>query len=188
MKTIVSKIKDRRSFVKGRDTMEVGYPWLTFGCIMALEYLINRDMKVLEFGSGGSTVFFANNCSEVKSYETDPKWYEVVRSKLAEYGHVTLCLDTELGNLDSLTRELDNYYDIILVDSGWVFDSAGVKHSPQRGLIAKNCISKLKVGGYLIIDNYLHYGLKGLNLLGFDVFTFDDFNYSGRGTKICKKL
>lgn len=186
MQTIVSQIKDRRTFFKGTDTMDVGYPWLTFGAIMTLESIVNKDMKVLEFGSGGSTVFFAKNCGYVESFETDENWFETVYERLRDYSNIRLVLGTEKENIE-LLKDIHVDYDIILVDSGWVRDETG-KHSPQRGLIAKLAIEKLKVGGYLILDNYEHYGLKDVDLSRFEVYTFDDIGYSGRGTKICKKL
>lgn len=66
MKTIVGKITSRRTFIKGEDTLKIGYPWLTYGAIIALEAIVNKRMRVLEFGSGGSTIFWAKKLQKCK--------------------------------------------------------------------------------------------------------------------------
>ena len=65
MKSIITKIPSREAFLKGEDTLKIGYPWLTYGAVIALEEVIKPDFKILEFGSGGSTFFFANNAESV---------------------------------------------------------------------------------------------------------------------------
>ena len=34
-------------------------PWISFGAILFLEKILKKDMQVYEYGSGGSTLFFA---------------------------------------------------------------------------------------------------------------------------------
>ena len=54
--------------------------WL--GAIYELDILLCPSDCVLEFGSGGSTLFFARRCHEVYSYETDIDWHNSVRDIL----------------------------------------------------------------------------------------------------------
>jgi predicted O-methyltransferase YrrM len=186
MDTIVTNISSRQDFFKGKDTVAVGYPWLTFGAIITLESIVNKDMRVLELGGGGSTIWFAKNCKIVKTIETDKKWIDLLRKKIPDNTAIFWSL-SELDSVEMIKESTDNEYDIILIDSGWLYDEKG-KHSPNRRLLFETAIPKLKKGGYMIIDNYQHYGMKNFNYKGFEVYTFDDIGYSGRGTKICQKL
>lgn len=180
MKTIVSDISSRASFFKGQGTLEIGYPWLTFGAIIALESVINKNFKVLEFGSGGSTVFWAERCKSVKSFETNPEWYKNVEKRAEGFKNVEINLLSEAGILEALKKEPDNHYDLVVVDS--------YPNDIQRILIANAAIAKVKLNGFLIIDNYLKFGMeKFIYPKGWEIYTFDEFRYSGRGTRICRK-
>lgn len=179
MLTIISDIPSRKAFLNGEGTLEIGYPWLTFGAIIALEGLVNKSMKVLEFGSGGSTLFWANNCKIVKSFETNKDWYKAVETKVKPYNNVELIHANETQILEALKKEPENFYDIVLIDPH--------PKDANRLLLANIAKSKVKSGGNFIIDNYLKFGMEKFSFPNnWEIYTFDDFRYSGRGTKICK--
>lgn len=182
LKTIVTKIPSRDIFLRDTETLAVGYPWLTYGAIIALEAIVSKKMKVLEFGGGGSTIFWARNCQSVKTYETDPEWYAKITQRVADLDLKNVELlycdrrQTRLG----LESEPDNYYDIVLIDS-----------DPRRSTrfnLANQSITKIKIGGWLIIDNYLKFGMSDFDYSGWKVYTFDEFDYRGQGTRLCQKL
>lgn len=54
-------------------------PWLTYPCIAYLETLDLTDKKILEFGGGASTVYFAERSKQVWTIETDPNYSRVLR-------------------------------------------------------------------------------------------------------------
>ena len=182
METIVNKIPNRRAFLCGENALKIGYPWLTYGAIIALEHIVNKEMKVLEFGSGGSTIFFAKNCKSLKSYETSQVWCDNVKEKIAseELKNVEILLCDRRRLRKGLEAEPDNYYDIALVDS-----------DPKRSRrlhLANNVVSKIKTGGWLIIDNYKGFGMSNFDYSKWQVFTFDEFRFMGLGTRLCKKI
>lgn len=178
MKTIISDIPGREAFLRGRGALEIGYPWLTFGAIVALEGIVNKKFKVMEFGSGGSTVFWARNCKNVKSFETNPEWFKSVKERVAEFKNVEIILGDEVTNLKRLEREPDSHYDIVLIDSD--------PNTTQRITLANASIQKIKPGGSLIIDNYMKFGMKNFVYPEGEIYTFDELRHSGRGTRICK--
>src|SRR4051812_37225534 len=49
-------------------------PWMTFGAIEFLQRALREDMVVFEYGSGGSTLFFANRVRRLVTIEHDPEW------------------------------------------------------------------------------------------------------------------
>ena len=82
--------------------------------------------------------------------------------------------------LKAISNEPDNYYDLILVDS----------YPPdiKRISVANAVISKIKPGGYLVIDNYLKFGMENFKYPKSQIYTFDELHYSGLGTRICRLL
>ena len=183
MQTIISQISSRKDFFKGKGLLEIGCCWLSFGAIIALEHILKPDMKVLELGSGGSSLFFARRVKEVHSVETDPLWHKAVCKSLKDFknAHVLLVDKRELNGL--ILREPNEFYDVILVDIGRTPD-----YTPDRLKMALNAIPKLKTGGYLILDNYEKYGNDLFPYKNFNVYTFDEFGYSGKGTRILEKI
>lgn len=180
MKTIVTKIPSRRVFLAGQDTLKIGYPWLTYGAIIAVENIVNKEMKVLEFGSGGSTIFWAKKCKSVKSYETNPQWYKKVKQKTKNLNNVEILLCDRHRMSVGLRSEPDDYYDTVLIDS-----------DPKRSRrldLANMAVSKVKPRGWLIIDNYLRFGMNGFDYSKWQVLTFDEFHYTGLGTRLCRKI
>jgi hypothetical protein len=61
-------------------------PWLTLPSIEMLQQFLKPDMRVFEYGSGGSTVFFARRVQEVVSMEHDEEWYEKLQRRLEDQG------------------------------------------------------------------------------------------------------
>jgi predicted O-methyltransferase YrrM len=178
MKTIVTKIPNRQVFLKGRESLEIGYPWLTFGAIIALEAIVNKKMKVLEFGSGGSTIFWATNCSSVKSFETNSGWFKKVKNKVKKFNNIQIKLADKEQILKAISNEPDDYYNLVLVDS--------YPGDIRRILVANAVIPKIKAGGYLVIDNYLKFGMENFKYPKGEIYTFDELRWAGRGTRICK--
>lgn len=59
-------------------------PWIVYGAIDWLDTYLRGDMTVLEWGSGGSTLFFCKRVREVVSIEHDHVWYEDVSRALQD--------------------------------------------------------------------------------------------------------
>ena len=66
------------------NTLSLGLPWLTYDAINFLEKICNSDKRVFEWGSGGSTLFFAARCKDVTSIEHDTFWIKSLREKLED--------------------------------------------------------------------------------------------------------
>jgi len=61
-------------------------PWIPFEAANWLGHYMKPYMKVFEYGSGGSTIFFAERVTEVISIEHDKKWHALVTTALAQRG------------------------------------------------------------------------------------------------------
>ena len=76
----------RRSLRPGANPLADRQPWLTFPTIAFLKQTLTSEMRVFEYGSGGSTLFFCQRAGEVVSVEHDAAWAEKVQNALAQNG------------------------------------------------------------------------------------------------------
>lgn len=149
---------------------------------MAIEEQVKPEHNILELGSGGSTIFFSRRCKSVRSYETNPLFEEEVKLALPNPSNVSLiCGDAEkLTN--AILKEPDGYYDWLIVDLAPIGRSFRFRFKMMI-----ESIPKLKVGGFMVVDNYDSNPLNTFDYSGWKVYTFDDFRYGGMGTRICIK-
>lgn len=127
-------------------------PWLTKEAIKFLEKFLNQksDAKILEFGCGGSTIWFSKRTKNLISIEHNFAWYKKIKDYLnnhPECNKVDLRLIQE--NYYEVTNKFaDNYFDLILIDG------------MQRVKCANASITKLKKGGILMLDNAERHSYK----------------------------
>lgn len=193
---------------RARGGLEIGYPWLTVGAMCTLDaYVLNQERpavirhesdqqradrvprRVLELGSGGSTVFFARRVEHVRSYETNPAWAELTTAGLARAGlaeKVTLVSCPLVDAYADVSALPDSSFDLLLVDH----DDPTVKRHRERIdrlPLAKCALPKLRPGGWIVVDNYAMHGMEHFDYADWTVRRFDDFGYMGMGTIIAKR-
>ncbi len=142
------------------------HPWVTYPALAWLDRAVTPDMRVFEFGSGGSTLYFAERTAEVFSVEHDPEWHAAVCAALAEAQLKNCQLrlieatparpgapdlytaerKPALGTrFESYARAIDAHpeaaFDLVIVD-GWA-----------RLACIQHALPKIKPGGYLLLDN-----------------------------------
>ena len=190
MKTVICDIPSWRTHRLGRKTLQVGYPWLTFGAIISLEILLTKEMRVLELGCGGSTLFFGRRCKEVVSIETDFGWADKTDRALKFFEIDNVALHRVLyDDLVDFLRRDESQYDVLLVDHVDPTNKLR-RHRTDRWIAAREAMNLVKLGGLVVIDNYDSHGMKNFPYDKWDVFTYDEIaiKYTGRGTRICRKM
>ncbi len=126
-------------------------PWMTKDANNFLEKNLDKNMCLLEFGSGRSTLFFANKVKIVYSREHDEYWYKT--------------MSAQLGNIENIKYDFfDNMAMYINVDE---FENESLDVVVVDGRDRANCvlksIPKIKIGGLLVLDNaerYLMYATR----------------------------
>lgn len=117
-------------------------PMISYRARYAIAGLLTPGSRMVEFGSGNSTRWFASRAAFVLSVEDDPAWFDHVTSVLADeaIANVRYELRTEAtyASLDDVT---DGSLDFALVDG-----------TDREGCV-KNAVPKLKPGGWLYLDN-----------------------------------
>lgn len=117
-------------------------PLMSYEAIDWLNDYLKPEMRVFEWGSGGSTLWIRKR-AKIISIEHDEGW--------AEKTGAILIKDDEkyVGAIDEYP---DNYFDLVIVD--------GVDWSRKRCM--PKAFDKVKKGGYLLLDDILfNYKYKG---------------------------
>lgn len=117
-------------------------PMISYRGRRAIARLLGPRTRMVEFGSGNSTPWFAQRAGHVLSIEDDPDWYR----------HVQAVLTTgELTNVRHELRDAATYADLTDMADGSL-DFALVDGSDRTGCI-KAVVPKLRAGGWLYLDN-----------------------------------
>jgi len=147
-------------------------PWISFTVIKFLELHLKTKMKVFEYGSGGSTLFFAKRVEKVISIEHHKLWFEKVNLYLQElklknfdYRLFEPENDSEFhkkniadpndyisDNKESVGKNYEKYVKSIEQFPDAYFDIVSID-GRARPSCCKHALTKIKVGGYLIFDN-----------------------------------
>lgn len=116
-------------------------PHLTKPTIDFLETVLNSRSRVLEIGSGASTVWIAKRVRWVTSFEHQEDWFRLVMGKLQEEGLTNYHLNFMPEYPKLGIPFFAGTYDLVFVDG--------------RGRVRsiKTVYKRVKVGGYLLLDD-----------------------------------
>jgi predicted O-methyltransferase YrrM len=131
-------------------------PWLAPAAVEFLEGYLKPEDRLLEFGSGRSTLWFAKRIAHITSVEHNPEWFAIVTTMLNQQSieNVTYSLHqkethnssgAQSGYVNVTTSLAKESLDLILVD----------------GIYRSQCVLKslplIRPGGILVIDNVNRY-------------------------------
>lgn len=197
IKELIKYFPDWWSSLDGnKNTLDDERPWICFAAIDFLGSVLTKEMRIYEYGSGGSTLFFAKRVNEVISVEHNPEWFTRVQDRINKKG-VTNChlklfqaeqdplySRNDIANPDAYVADDDNYCGMTFrkyassIDcySDGNFDVVLID-GRVRPSCFKHSLNKIKTGGYLILDNaershysYIHENLKKLGWKKNDYF------------------
>lgn len=114
-------------------------PWLGYRAIKRLGELIQPDWKVLEFGSGMSTLWLAKRCRLLVSIETNEEWFNRVNDLLR---------DRNIKNVDY--RLLPDGQEHLIPDCN--FDLV-IVDGLNRDVVMLAALQKILSDGYVYMDN-----------------------------------
>jgi predicted O-methyltransferase YrrM len=154
----------------GATPLQTRTPWITYGAIRFLEGLMRPEMRVFEYGAGGSSLFFAARVKEGVSVEHDPGWAAAVRSALSEAGHTNWTVELVEPGPETPAGEPSDpegyaSSDEALVGRSFRAYAAAIEaHAPPDfdlviidGRARPSCFRhawpRVKPGGWLLLDN-----------------------------------
>jgi predicted O-methyltransferase YrrM len=123
----------------------VDTPWLPQDVMIWLEGVVNDKMRVFEWGSGGSTVWFAQRCHSVMTVETDRTWISILEERARSLGLTNIKL-FHIANVN------DPYYARVIKLQPQKFDLIFID-GKERRRCAEAAIEKIAKGGIILFDN-----------------------------------
>lgn len=117
-------------------------PWLTYSAIHFINQKLSlRPMRVFEYGSGNSTIWFSSRVQSIVSIENDVDFYNKMLKKVSAISNISYELKALNDNYSAAVLGYENAFDILIIDGR------------ERVQCAKNCIKALKKDGIIIFDN-----------------------------------
>ncbi len=131
------------SFLKKEplDKFGVPIPWLTYPVISFLSERLNKDLKIFEYGSGNSTIYYSKIVNKVIAVEHNKEWYKKIMRKLSTNSEIIF---TNLDYDDIYCRTIkgtNENFNIIIIDA------------EDRVNCIKNCLNNISENGVIILDD-----------------------------------
>ena len=139
--------------------LDLEIPWFSYAAIDFLKQHIKQHMTVCEYGSGGSTIFFAKRLASVFSIEDNAQWFELVTRRLQEKeilnATVELCpfnFKNPAGFEKSayLNAVPDQPFDIYVIDGSEEWEQV-------RPVCFQHVEERIRPGGMIIVDDSWRY-------------------------------
>lgn len=164
----VRRPKDLRRYVdqsvlRRRTSLDLELPWFSYGAIDFLESHLRPDMTVYEYGSGGSTLFFARRTATVVSVENDADWLAAVDERLHREGLANVELKHASFDSPGEDRFAESPFaqalphipaDVVVVDS---YDYDVWTRRPRRPQLMPGARVRVKPGGIVVLDDSWRY-------------------------------
>jgi hypothetical protein len=161
-----------RSQRKSASSMKDESPWMVFAAIDRLRRHLRPDMRVFEWGSGGSTLFFARRAGQVIAVEHDEKWAAQVREACAGHSHGHVMVDFIPPDATPPAVTFDPADPSHAYSSAKAYHGLSFQHYTERILAfpdahfhvvvvdgrarpacLRHALPKVKPGGLLVLDN-----------------------------------
>ncbi len=128
-------------FKKPLDSKGNLIPWITYPFYEFIKERLGKEMEVFEFGSGYSTLYYANLVKSIISVEHDKNWYQYLHNQLPGNAKVLLCPLEEKEKYFLSAETQNKKFHLIFVDGE--FRDECVTHS----------LNALHETGVLILDD-----------------------------------
>ncbi len=116
-------------------------PWVTYSFIDFIKPRLNKNLSVFEYGSGNSTLFYANKVGKVVSVEHNQEWFNhIVKAKASNAEMIFTPLEKD-GEYAKKAGLMSQKFDIIIVDGR------------DRVNCCKYSVAALSPNGVLVLDD-----------------------------------
>ncbi|SEQ84810.1 class I SAM-dependent methyltransferase [Pedobacter rhizosphaerae] len=129
---------DKKQAVDGKGR---ALPWVTYSFIDFIRERINKEQDIFEYGSGSSTIFYAERAKSVTSVEHDKGWFDRVKNTSPGNAEMIFCQLEKDGEYAQKAKLLNRKFDIIIVDGR------------DRVNCCKHSIDALSSHGVLVLDD-----------------------------------
>ena len=142
-----------------KQPLDLELAWFSYAAIDFLKSFLRPQMSVFEYGSGGSTLFFAKRVQTVISTEDNATWLENVRRRLTELSLKNVMLqhhEFDFKNPEGFENSAylhsipPQKFDVIVVD--------GAEDAvPVRPICFYHAENFINPGGIIVVDDSWRY-------------------------------
>lgn len=147
------------NLISRKPPVELELPWFSYGAIDFLENYLQKETRVFEFGSGGSTLFFAQRARSVVAVEDNAHWCELVAAKIAarkinnvdlRHVPVTFTIEEAFASSAYVNAVRESTFNVIIVD--------GAEWTPNaRPICFRAAEKQIAPGGIIVVDDSWRY-------------------------------
>lgn len=101
---------------KAIDSRGEPLPWYTFPMIEFLKQRDVSDMRVLEFGGGQSTLWWAAHAASVLCIEEDASWCQAIRAQMPANVDLRHVDKADFDQIEKLLSDAGGTFDLVIVD------------------------------------------------------------------------
>ena len=116
-------------------------PWMNYQVIALFRQRLDKHMRLFEYGSGYSTLFFSKLVGDVVSLEYNPGWYDKISREVPQNAKVVLVKNDIDGEYCRAIRGFDGLFDVVVVDGR------------DRVNCIKQALGKLDEAGVIVLDD-----------------------------------
>lgn len=116
----------KRSFNEGRplDGQGKPIPWYTYSAIEFIRSLQLDECRVFEYGSGHSSLFWAQHARQVIAVENDAVWAEEIRAKFVS--NLTVITSAEKDEYIKAPLTVGGGFDVVVIDGRYRKECAAI--------------------------------------------------------------
>jgi predicted O-methyltransferase YrrM len=142
-----------------RTPLQMGLPWISWAAIDRLSEIVSANHRVVEFGGGGSTVWFAERAASVLCIESSDKRAHIIAEELRDRSLENVKVELHRYPLDDAAaysasscsaRIQGGQYDVIMID-GY---EENIQYRPIAFSVAEHSV---KPGGVIVVDDSWRY-------------------------------
>lgn len=139
-------------------------PWMNYAIIAVCKDRIAREHTIFEYGSGYSTLFFAQRAKSIVAVEYDRHWFEHLSGKIPANARLIFQKNDIDGDYCRTILSTSDSYDIVIVDGR------------DRVNCVKQGLKKLSAQGVMLLDDsHREEYIEGINYAkgqGFKILSF----------------
>jgi len=91
-------------------------PWCSYSFIHFIDERLTKNLSVFEYGSGNSTIWYAQRVNNIIAVEHDQEWIKLIQPKLPENAEVKFKQLDYNGEYSKTASNLERKFQIIIVD------------------------------------------------------------------------
>jgi hypothetical protein len=144
-------------------------PWYTYPCIDFLRQRSYEDKKVLEFGGGQSTLWWARRARHIVTFEGDRDWYNQIKVTMpANVDLYYVSMDSADICISEVNKILDskhyNKFDVVIIDGLYRMEMIDIA---KKFMAATGVIICDDAEGYGFYEGFKDSGLNRVDFFGY---------------------